>query len=346
MYGRVLKLLFCAAVLLPAFGVARAEPIAEFYAGKQISFYVGSEAGSGFDSYARLVARHLGTHIPGNPNIVVLNQPGAGSINMTNMLANVSAKDGTVIGAPQSSAIMERLLHLVSPGGKAANFDATKLNWIGNAAQDTFVLFSWSAGKIKSFADLTTTEMLSGSAGPNTDGSLIANALNRVFGTHIKLITGYASSSGELLAMERGEVDGAALAYNSIASLRPDWVDQHKITFLLQMGLAPEPKLAGVPFALDLAKSPEDRQALELIFAKYQTGRPYFVAPGVPAERVAALRAAFDATVKDPALLAEAQTQRLEISPMSGSAVQELVAKLYRTPEPIVAKARQALGTE
>ena len=331
---------------LGACGVARAEPVAEFYAGKTISFYVGSEAGSGFDAYARLVARHLGKHIPGNPTIVVLNQPGAGSVNMVNTLANVGPKDGTAIGAPQSSAMMEKLLHLVSPGGKAANFDAANLNWIGNAAQDVFVLFSWSQGKVKSFADLTKTEMLSGSAGPNTDGSLVAHALNHIFGTKIKLITGYASSSGELLAMERGEVDGAALAYNSTVALRPDWVDQKKIRFLLQMGLTPEPRLQGVPFALDLVKSEEERQVLELIFAKYQTGRPYFVAPGVPEERVAALRTAFDATMKDPALLSDAKTQRLEISPMTGAQVQALLARLYRTPEAIVARARQALGTE
>lgn len=339
--------IMAAALLLPlAAGASRAEPVAEFYAGKTISLYVGSEAGSGFDAYARLVARHLGTHIPGNPAIVVLNQPGAGSITMVNTLANIAPKDGTVIGAPQSSAMMERLLHLVSPGGKAANFEAVGLNWIGNAAQDVFVLFSWSEGKVKSFADLTKTEMLSGSAGPNTDGSLVAHALNNVFGTKIKLITGYQSSSGELLAMERGEIDGAALAYNSAAALRPDWVDQHKIRFLLQMGLTPEPKLAGVPFALDLVKSEEDRQVLELIFAKYKTGRPYFVAPGVPPERVAALRAAFDASMQDPALLAEAKTQRLEISPMTGQDVQALLARLYRTPEPILDKARKALGTE
>src|SRR4051812_5433130 len=321
MAGQARRWTSMAGACLLSFGVvndARAEPIAEFYAGKTISFYVGSEAGSGFDAYARLVARHLGKHIPGNPVIVVLNQPGAGSITMVNTLANISAKDGTAIGAPQSSALMEKLLHLVSAGGKAANFDAVALNWIGNAAQDVFVLFSWSEGKIKSFADLTQTEMLSGSAGPNTDGSLVAHALNNVFGTKIKLITGYSSSSGELLAMERGEIDGAALAYNSAVALRPDWVDQKKIRFLLQMGLTPEPRLADVPFALDLVKSEEERQVLELIFAKYQTGRPYFVAPGVPEERVAALRAAFDETVKDPGLLADAKTQRLEISPMTG----------------------------
>jgi tripartite-type tricarboxylate transporter receptor subunit TctC len=337
-----------AALLLPLATAVplRADPVADFYAGKTISFYVGSEAGSGFDAYARLVARHLGKHIPGNPVIVVLNQPGAGSLTMVNTLANIAPKDGTAIGAPQSSAMMEKRLHLVSPGGKAANFDAANLNWIGNAAQDVFVLFSWSEGKVKSFADLTRTEMLSGSAGPNTDGSLVAHALNSVFGTKIKLITGYQSSSGELLAMERGEIDGAALAYNSAVALRPDWVDQHKIRFLLQMGLSPEPKLAGVPFALDLVKSDEDRQVLELIFAKYKTGRPYFVAPAVPPERVAALRAAFDASMKDPALLADATTQRLEISAMTGQDVQALLARLYRTPEPILDKARKALGTE
>jgi len=325
---------------------ATAQSVADFYKGKQVSLVIGSGAGGGFDAYARLVARHFGDHIPGNPAVVPLNKPGAGSLTMTNALVNAGPFDGTIVGAPQSSAAVEKLLHLGSPGGAAAHFDATKLNWLGSASQDVFVLFTWHTAKVQSFDQLKNTEMLLGSSGPNTDGSLIANALNKVFGTKIKLITGYQTSTAEMLAMEQGELDGNAMAYASVVTMHPDWVKDGKIRFLAQMAMRPQPGLEKVPFVLDLVKDAGDRSVLELIFAKYQMGRPYFVPPGVPAERVAALRAAFDATMKDPKLLADAKKQRLEIDPVSGADVQAMVEKLYRTPEPLVRKARDLLGTK
>jgi tripartite-type tricarboxylate transporter receptor subunit TctC len=330
-----------------AFGVdASAQPVADFYSGKQIQMLIGSGAGAGFDAYARLVARHLGKHIPGHPTVVPMNKPGAGGLTMTNALVNVGPTDGSAIGAPQSSAPVEGLLHLLSRGGAAAKFDATKLNWIGSASQDVFVLFDWHTARPKTFSDLMSTEMLLGSSGPNTDGSLIAIALNKLLGTRIKLVTGYNVSSAEMLAMERGELDGNAMAYASVSTMRPDWIRDGKIRFLAQMGMKPHPDLKGVPFVLDLVKSPEDRKVLELIFAKYQFGRPYFVPPGVPADRVAALRAAFDATMKDPELLADAEKMRLEINPVSGTDVQAMIEKLYRTPEPLARRTRDILNTQ
>jgi tripartite-type tricarboxylate transporter receptor subunit TctC len=334
-----------AAILLIA-GGAHAQSVADFYKGKQVSIYIGSEAGSGFDAYARLVARHIGKHIPGNPLVVPANKPGAGSLNMTNSLVTLGPKDGTVIGAPQSSAAVEQLLHLLSRGGTAAKYDATKLHWLGSASQDTFVLFDWHSAKPKSFADLLSMEMLLASSGPNTDGSLIAIVLNKVFGTKIKLITGYQASGAGLLAMERGEIDSNAMAYASVATMRPDWIKDQKIRFLAQMGMKPHPELKGVPFVLDLAKTPEDRSVLELVFAKYQMGRPYFVPPEVPQDRVEALRAAFDATMSDPDLQADASKSRIEINPVTGAEVQVMVEGLYRTPEALARRTREILGTE
>ena len=325
---------------------AAAQSVADFYKGKQVSIYVGSEAGSGFDAYARLVARHIGKHIPGNPTVVPTNKPGAGSLNMTNSLVVAGPKDGTVIGAPQSSAAVEQLLHLLSRGGTAAKYDATKLHWLGSASQDIFVLFDWHNAKPKSFSDLLSTEMLMASSGPNTDGSLIAVVLNKIFGTKIKLITGYQASGAGLLAMERGEIEANAMAYASVATMRPDWIKDQKIRFLAQMGMKAHPNLKGIPFVLDLAKTPEDRSVLELVFAKYQMGRPYFVPQDVPKDRVDALRAAFDETMKDPDLLVDANKSRIEINPVSGAEVQAMVEKLYQTQEPLARRTREILGTE
>jgi tripartite-type tricarboxylate transporter receptor subunit TctC len=338
-----------AAIALAALAMptsAHADPVADFYKGKQVSMLVGSGAGGGFDAYARLVARHLGDHIPGAPTVVVLNKPGAGSLTMVNALVNAGPFDGTTIGAPQSSAAVEELLHIGSKGGKAAKFKATELHWLGSATQDVFILFSWHGSKIQSLDDLKKDEMLLGSSGPNTDGSLISNALNRILGTKIKLISGYRTSGAEMLAMEKGEIDGNAMAYASVSTMRPDWIKNGTIRVLAQMGTTPQPGLDNVPFVPDLVKAPEDHAVLELIFAKYLMGRPYFVPPGVPDDRVAALRTAFDATMADKALLADAKKLHLEVRPVSGKDVQALVAKLYKTQPALVTKAREALGTK
>ena len=332
-------------VIAAASGDARAQPVAEFYKGKQVSVLVGSGAGGGFDAYARLVSRHLGDHIPGSPSVVVLNKPGAGSLTMVNGLVNAGPFDGATIGAPQSSAAVEELLHIGSKGGSAAKFKATALHWLGSATQDVFILFSWHASKIQSLDDLKRTEMLLGSSGPNTDGSLISNALNRILGTKIKLISGYQTSGAEMLAMERGELDGNAMAYASVATMRPDWIADGTIKVLAQMGMEPQPGL-DAPFVLDLVKNPDDRAVLELIFAKYQMGRPLFVPPGTPADRVAALRTAFDRTMADPKLLADADKMHLEVRAVSGKDVQAMVERLYKTPPALAQRARDALGTE
>jgi tripartite-type tricarboxylate transporter receptor subunit TctC len=346
MLGRVIVGAMTLAAVYSVVNNAAADSVADFYKGKQVTIVIGSEAGSGFDAYARLVARHIGEHIPGNPTVVPSNKPGAGSLTMTNELVQAGPFDGTVIGAPQSSAAVEQLLHLASAGGKAAHFETTKLNWLGSASQDVFVLFDWHTSKVKSFADLENEEMLLGSAGLNTDGSLIATALNKILGTKIKLVTGYQNSGAEMLAMERGEVDGNAMAYASVVTMHPDWVKDGTIRLLAQMANEPQPGLDQVPFVLDLVKDKDDRAVLQLIFAKYQMGRPLFVPPGVPEDRVAALRTAFDATMKDPALLADAETERLEVRPVSGTDVQAMIARLYATPESLVQKARDALGTK
>ncbi len=335
---------FCALATLafPAF----AQTPADFYRGKTINLVVGSDAGSGYDAYARLVTRHMGKHIPGNPAFVIQNMPGAGSITMANSLANVGAKDGTSMGAPQSSVAFERLLHLLSPGGKTASFDATRLNWLGTVAQDTFVVLGWHKSKVSTFADMMTKDFVVGTSGPNTDGSLIVAVLNKLLGTKIRLITGYSGTAPQLLALERGEIDGSSMAYGTVLTLRPNLRRDKEITVLLQVGRAKHPDLPDVAFLADMMKTDEDRAIISLIFDKYQMGRPFFVPPGVPADRVALLRKAFDETMKDPALIAEADQLKLEMSPLPGTEVQALIERLYAAPEPMVRKARLLLGTE
>jgi tripartite-type tricarboxylate transporter receptor subunit TctC len=274
----------------------------------------------------------------------VRNMPGSGGLTMANHIANIGAKDGTIVGISQSTIAFEGLLHLVSAGGKAAQFEADKLTWIGSAAQSTFLVAAWHTAKAKSFADLATTELILGSSGLNTDGALITAALDKVLGTKIRLVPGFQSGSGQVLALERGEIDAAALEYSTISAMRPDWIRDGKLRFLVQCGLRRLVDLPDVPFALDYVKSPEDRQVLELIFSKYQFGRPYVAAPGIPANRATALRSAFDQAMKDPALLAEAQKQHLNISPMSGIEVQTMVEQLYRTPQSVKERAREILG--
>ena len=341
-----MRLLGLGLSLLLGAASACAQAPADFYKGKTLSIVVGSDAGSGYDAYARLVSRHIAKHISGAPNIIVQNHPGAGSVTMANQLANAGAKDGTVIGAPQSSVAFERLLHLLTPGGKSANFDATKLNWLGTAAQDTFVVLGWHKSKVSTAEDMMTKEFVIGTSGPNTDGSLIVAVMNKMLGTKIKLINGYNGTAPQLLALERGEIDGSSMAYSTVLTLRPNLHRDKQITVLLQIGRAKHPDLQDVTLLSDLMKSDEDRAILSVIFDKYQMGRPFFAPPGVPQERVELLRKAFDDAMKDPALIAEAAQLHLELSPLPGKEVQSLIERLYATPEPMVRKARMMLGTE
>jgi tripartite-type tricarboxylate transporter receptor subunit TctC len=335
------------ALALFAFGRTPLWAAEEFYRGKQLHMMIGSDAGSGFDIYARLLARHLADHIPGRPAIVPENLSAAGGVVMSNDVADRYPKDGTYIAAPQSSVAFEQLLHLLSPDGKTARFDATKLNWLGTTTQDVFVVIGSGASPVQNMSQLQAApRYVVGASGPNTDGSILVALMNQMLGTHIKLVTGYSGASGELLAIERGEIDGAPMAFSSAITLRPNLLTDGKTRVILQMGAAPRADLKGVPFFADLVKSDGDRAVLALVFAKYQMGRPYFVAEGVPADRVALLRRAFDETMRDPAFLADAKTTRLEVSPLDGDTVQKLIARLYAEPDDLVVRTRKLLGTQ
>lgn len=341
-HGIAAGALIVAALIGPA---AADDDAAKFYQGKQVSLLVGSAAGGGYDAYARTVGRHLGAHIPGKPTIVVQNMPGAGSMKMVNHVANVAAKDGTVIGAPQNGAAFEPLFHLLSPGGRNAKYDGTKLNWIGSAEQGVYVSVFWHTAGVKTLDDLRKKEVLVGASSLNTDEAVLANLLNNVFDTKLKLVTGYKGNASIMHAMEQGEVSGVtATSWASLQAKQPTWYPEGKVTIPIQMALDPEPALKNVPFALDLVKDENDRRVLETVFTKYKMSRPYFLPADTPKDRVAAVRKAFLEMCKDPAFLAEAEKRRIVINAVPGEVVQKMVQRLYDTPEPLLERVRGIIG--
>jgi tripartite-type tricarboxylate transporter receptor subunit TctC len=318
---------------------ARAEDVADFFRGKTVRIIVGVGVGSGYDLNARLLARYLPSYIPGHPAVIVQNQPGAGSLTMTNQLAIAGPFDGTAIGASFNGMPTTPLFQPA-----ATRFDATKLNWLGSTNRETQVTYIWHTVPVQSLEELKTTELIVGAQAPGStqyDFPMLANAL---FGYRFKVIPGYESTPKIHLAMERGEVQGnGATNWTTLKLLNSNWVAEKKVRVLAQWGLKKHPDLPDVPLVLDFAKSEADTHALRLALARLEYGRPFFLPSGVPAERVTALRRAFDAALKDPALIAEAEKSKIEIEPLSGEEVAELVKQVSATPADVVARVRAAL---
>lgn len=339
-YGK-LGILVAAAAAAQTLSPARADAVSDFFAGRQIAVEIGSEAGGGYDLYGRLVARHIGSHIPGHPAVVAKNMPGAGSLKVANFIYNQAPKDGTEIGAPQNGVAFEKIFHTLSKNGENALFDATRFTWLGSANESVYVLVSWHTSPVKKFEDLYSHELIVGAPATSTDNYIQAVMLNRMFGTKLKIVSGYAGSTSVALAMERGEIAGSAgNDWSTITSAKPQWLAEKQINILLQLGLTSRPALAGVPSAVEIAKSDEDRKVLELVFAKYGMSRPFMAPPGLPPDRAAALRAAFAAALKDPALLADAEKQRMEINLVTGDQVDALVRSIFQAPPALAARAR------
>jgi tripartite-type tricarboxylate transporter receptor subunit TctC len=321
-----------------AAGAARAQDAAEFYKGKTVRLVVGVGVGSGYDINARLLARHLQKYIPGNPTVIVQNQPGAGSLTMTNQLYAAGPFDGTVIGASFNGLPTTPLLQ---PGG--ARFEPTKLNWIGSTNRETQVTYVWHTAPIQTLDDVRTKEMIVGAQAPGStqyDYPVLANAL---FGMKFKVITGYEATPKIHLAMERGEVYGTWANWSTLKAIGGQWLTEKKVRILVQWALRKHPELQDVPIILDWAKTDAERQALQLALARLEFGRPFFMPPNVPAERVTAIRRAFDATMKDKEFLAEADKLKIEVDPLSGEQVAELILQIYRTPADTVARVRAAM---
>ena len=317
------------------------EAVAAFYRGKTVSIYIGSPVGGGYDGYARLLARHLGRFIPGRPAVVPQNMPGAGSNKAAGFLYTQAPRDGTVIGALQPGALSAQLL-----SEQAVQQDARKFIYIGNANSDVYLCFVRADAPVKSFAETFTHEVLLGAAGEGTTLRDMPVMLDNVLGTKFRMVTGYAGSHEVTLAIEKGEVQGmCGMGYVSITVEHPDWIGSGKMRLLAQEDLKGHPDLnrMGVPRTIEFAKTEEERQVMELVYSQNIFGRPYVLPPGVPAQRVEALRSAFMAALADKDLLADARRMRFEVGPIAGKDLQTLVEHIYALPPQIGERARQAL---
>jgi tripartite-type tricarboxylate transporter receptor subunit TctC len=309
----------------------------EFYRGKTVTLLVSASAGGGYDIMARTLARYLSRHIPGTPRIVVTNMPGAGGISATNYLYRGAPKDGTFIGSVQNNLPFEPLL-----GTREAIYDPTKFNWLGSPSIEVGLVVVWKTAPVNTIEDLKQREITVGSSGANSTPSFYARLLNETLKTKMKIVVGYPGQNEAYLAMERGEVDGfPSLFYNTLNATRPNWRTENNVKLIVQYGLEKEPALPNVPSALDLVTDPEDKLLLQAGLAQVTMGRPYLMPPGVPAERVAIMRKAFEDTFKDAAFLAEANRLALGVeTPRTGAQVQRLLEQAYRTTPNIVARLR------
>jgi tripartite-type tricarboxylate transporter receptor subunit TctC len=332
------RLAAVAAVLLAGSnGQASAQTPEQFYAGKTIDFVIGYPPGGSNDVWARLIARHLGKHVPGKPNVVPKNTPGAGSFLAVNTVYSVSPKDGTVlaIGAP-TTALDEKL------GTQGVRFKTAELGWVGRVDSLINIVFMWHTSKVKTFADAQKYESTLSGTGAGSTVSIYPTVMNNVLGTKFKLIMGYKGSADAQLAVERGEVEGHSTSWVAVKVGHPDWRPSKKISILAQFSLKPHPELTDIPTAVALARNNEERQILSAIVVAAEIGSAFFTTPGVPADRLTALRRAFDATMADKEFLADVERTKLSVSPMKGEDLQQLVKQVSDLSPTMLEKVRQA----
>ena len=318
---------------------ASAETPAQFYKGKTVELYIAYSAGGGYDLYARMVARHLGRHIPGNPQIVAKNMEGAGGLRLANWLYQQAPRDGTVIGATSRNIAFEPLI-----GNKAAQYDSSQFTWLGSANDEVSTCVSWHTSGVATIDDVLKQELIIGAIGTADDTYQYPSLLNHTIGTKFKIVPGYPGNNDISVALERGEVSGrCGWSWSSVKSTRAAWLQEKKINILVQVSLSKHPDLPNVPLIMDLAKSDEQRQMFRLIFARQVMGRPFQSTPGVPADRLQALQTAFMDTMKDPAFLAEADKLKFEITPVPGADIDKLVAEILAMPPELAQRAGSLL---
>jgi tripartite-type tricarboxylate transporter receptor subunit TctC len=329
-----------AAALALGASTAAADPIADFYKGKQINWILSAGAGGGYSAYALAFAPHFSAHIPGNPHIVVQNMPGAGGIRAMIYLQSVAPKDGTTIGLVHSSVPFAPLY-----GIKGANFDPRQMNWIGSINAATGICVSWTASGITTWQDLMTKEFIVGGTGAGSQMETMPAMLDKLFGTRIKVISGYKGGNDVYLAMERGEVQGRCGGLiSSIKSTRPDWFPQKKVSVPIQIALERDPEFPNSPALVEFAKDQRTKDILKLILAPMGMDRPILAPPGTPKDTVAALRKAFHETMIDPAFIADAERQHLEIQEVDGDKIARLLLDAYQLPPEVVKAANEAMA--
>lgn len=328
-----------ATLALLAAGSARADALSDFYTGKTITVIVGADSGGGYDAQGRLMARHIGRFLPGTPNAIVQNMPGAGSLTAANQLYNVSPKDGTVMGLLQRGVFSAKF---TNPQG--VRFDLTKFNWVGNLSAETGVVIAWANSPFKTIEDVMNQEMLVGGTGPHIDTETSPRMMNALIGTKFKIISGYPGTTDAVLAMERGEVQGMGdWSWSNVKTRRPDYLREGKVRVLMQMSTQKEPDLPNVPLAMDFVKTPEQRELMTLFLAQKSAARPVVAPPGIPADRVKAIRAAFDKMIVDADFLKDATQAKLDIDPAPAAAIERVIEIFAKTSEETGAKLRDAI---
>jgi tripartite-type tricarboxylate transporter receptor subunit TctC len=317
-----------------------AQSAEQAFRGKTVNVYIGFSPGGGYDFYGRLVARHIGKHIPGKPNVVAQNMPGAGSFKAANYLYAVAPKDGTALGIVTQTIALEEAL-----GTKGVLYKAANFNWIGRATAIVEVTLTWETSKAKTIEDAKHNVIPVAGTGSGSPSEGYPKLLNGVAGTQFKVITGYTGSTAGMLAMERGEVDGALTSWNTLRLTKQDWLKNKKINLLVQYTLEREPDLANVPAIVELGKSPLDKKVLAFYASGAAVGRSFAAPPGVPADRVKVLRTAFDEMLKDPEFLAEIEKTKAEFRPLSGEKLQTLIADTANVPKDVLEKTKANLQT-
>ncbi len=314
---------------------ALADPVADFYRGKSITMLVASGAGGGYDTYARVFARHAVRHIPGNPAIVAKNMPAAGGLAAASTLYNNADRDALTMAALANVVTLDPLF-----GNPGARYDAQKFGWIGSIGKLQNVCATWHTSSVKTIEDARQREVIVAGSGATSNTAVVPRIVNALLGTRFKVVAGYDPAGGLTMAVESGEAEGiCGLSWSTMKASRPDWISGKKLNVIVQMSMEKLPELPDVPSALDLITDPAKRKVLELILIRQETGRPFATAPGVPADRLAALRRAFDTTMKDPEFLADAERSQMEVEPLTGAQIDAFLATAYSAPAAVVAEA-------
>jgi tripartite-type tricarboxylate transporter receptor subunit TctC len=304
-----------------------------------VTVVVGYSPGATYDIYTRNFARHLGKHLPGNPNVIVQNMAGAGSLRSANFIYNTAPKDGTTLGVFARGLAMQPLLD-----NTGIQYDPVKFNWIGSLSSDVSLVLSWHNKPFKTVDDLRTREMVVAGTGSGADSVIFPYILNGVLQTKMKVVTGYPGAADFLLAIERQEADGTAgVSWSGLNAARPEWIARKSINVIVQLGLKQHPDMNPAPLVMDFAKDASDRAILELIFSRQDMAYPVVAPPGTPPERVAVLRKAFEAVLKDPEYLADAKKQHLEADFMRGEDIEALLKRVMASPSDVIERARKAI---
>ncbi len=318
---------------------AHAQSVVDFYKGKTITQAISFPPGGGYDLYARILARHMGKHIPGNPSIVPQNMPGAGGLRVAQYFYNAAPRDGLTFGT------FTRMAHIAPLYDPAQKYDSAKFTWLGAITDAVSVCITWHTSPVKTWQDFLTKPTTFGGTGPSGEVDIFTNVYRNVFGAKVRLAAGYPGTAPIMLAIERGEIDGVCgIDWTTLKAQRQHWIKNKQINVLVQTAFRKDPDLSDVPLIMDLTKDPEKLQILKLYVSSHEFARPFAAPPGIPADRAAALIAAFEATTKDPGFLAETAKHQMEVAPVSGKKLAGMLAELYATPGPILAKARAAIG--